>query len=123
MLRLGLFNFKNDDVLLLTGNTAEMVELGQRLHIGLSTGSGWVAIHTLAKVSVRHPVLLFAARGDMALPEKDTFVWRCPDADIQKLLAAGSAAAELYFDLTTTPPFLYVSFSGHYDDVWWSTYG
>lgn len=123
MLRLGLFNFRNDDVLLIAGEAAAIVELGVRLRAEFEAGKSRVAIHDLASVSSRHPALLFAVRGDFHPQGKNSFVWPCSETDIQSLVAVGDKATELYFDLSRTPPYLYVNFSGHYDDAWWTTYG
>lgn len=123
MLHLGLFNFRNDDVLLIAGDTAAIAALGNRLRAEFGSGKSCVPIHDLASVSTRHPALLFAVRGDIRPQEKDALVWRCSEADVQRLIAAGSQATELYFDLTRTPPYLYVNFSGHYNEEWWATYG
>jgi hypothetical protein len=122
-LHLGLFNFRNDDVLLLAGDRAAVLELGTHLRKEFDSGKSYVAIHDVAVVSAGHPASLFAVKGDFAPPENNAFIWHCSAADIENLLTAGSQASELHFELAKTPPYFYVSFSGHYNEVWWSTYG
>lgn len=123
MIRLGLFNFRNDDVVLIAGNQAAVVALGNRLQAEFRSGKSCVAIHDFASVSSRHPVSLFAVQGTFPPLERNSFVWPCSDSDIEKLVAAGSRATEFHFDLSKTPPYLYVNFSGHYNEAWWATYG
>lgn len=122
MIRLGLFNFRNDDVVLIAGDKAAMVAFGNRLQAEFRSGKSCVAIHDFAFVSSRHPISLFAVRGTFPALERNSFVWSCSDSDIEKLLAAGPQATELHFDLGKTPPYLYVNFSGHYNETWWATY-
>ena len=122
-LRLGLFHFRNDDVVLIAGDRSTIAALGQHLQAAFNAGETCVAIHALAVVSARHPASLFAVRGDVQPCAENAFAWRCRDADVQRLVTAGSAASELYFDLASTPPYLYVNFTGHYGDAWWATYG
>jgi hypothetical protein len=123
MLRLGLFNFRNDDVVLMAGDEAAVAALGKHLEAEFRSGNAYVPVHDFASVSLRHPVSLFAVKGTLPPPERNSFVWPCSDADIARLVAAGSQATELRFDLSRTPPYLYVNFSGHYDETWWATYG
>jgi hypothetical protein len=123
MLRLGLFNFRNDDVLLIAGDRDAVTALGNHLRAEFDSGKACVAVHDIASVSKRHPATLFAVRGDCQPPEKNSAVWPCSEADLQKLIAAGAGASELHFELARTPPYLYVSFSGHYGEAWWTTYG
>ena len=123
MLRLGLFNFRNDDVVLIAGDKATVAELGKRLQTEFRSGTSCVAIHDVASVSARHPVLLFAVQGRFRPPEKNSFVWTCSDSDVEKLTNAGTRATQLRFDLSRTPPYLCVDFSGHFDETWWTTYG
>jgi hypothetical protein len=123
MIRLGLFNFRNDDVVLIAGDKAAVVALGNHLQAEFRSGKSCVAIHDFASVSSRHPVSLFAVQGTFPPLERNSCVWPCSDSDIERLVAAGSQAAELHFDLSKTPPYLYVNFSGHYDETWWATYG
>jgi hypothetical protein len=122
-LRLGLFNFRNDDVLLLAGDSAAVVALGMHLSKEFDSGKSCVAIHNVAVVSTRHPASIFAVRGDFPSPEQNAYIWRCSTAHIEELLTAGSGASELHFELTRTPPYFYINFSGHYNETWWSTYG
>jgi hypothetical protein len=99
------------------------VKLGIRRRAEFASGNSCVAIHELVSVSSRHPALLFAVRGDFRPQEINSFVWPCSETDIKRLVVAGDKASELYFDLTRTPPYLYITFSGHYDEAWWTTYG
>ncbi len=122
-LRLGLFNFRNDDILLLAGDRAAVVELGTHLSKEFDSGKLYVAIHDVAVVSAGNPASLFAVKGSFAPPENNAFIWYCSAADIEKLLTAGSQSSELHFELARAPPYFYVNFSGHYNEVWWSTYG
>lgn len=122
-LRLGLFNFRNDDVLLLSGSAKGIADLGRKLQIAFQAGQTRIAIHDLALVSENNPARLFAINGSGDLQEKNSFVWKCTETDIHALLSAGTGASELYFDLSKTPPYFYVNFSGHYNDAWWQTYG
>jgi hypothetical protein len=123
MLRLGLFNFRNDEVVLIAGDKAEITALGSCLENEFRSGKAYVPIHKFALVSSRHPVRLFAVKGAFPPPEEGSFLWSCSDADIGRLVTAGSQATELRFDLSRTPPYLYVNFSGHYNETWWATYG
>jgi hypothetical protein len=123
MLRLGLFNFRNDDVLLIAGDVADVAALGHRLFAEFNSGKKCVAIHDLVSVSSRAPALLFAVQGDVQLEDENAFVWPCSETDIQQLVNADTGAGTLHFDLARTPPYLYMSFSGNYDEQWWASYG
>ena len=120
-LHLGMFNFRNDDVVLLAGDPGAIAALGTHLQQNFDAGRSCVAIHTLAQVSARFPVRLFAVRGATASMEPDALVWPCLDADILKLVDGDTS--HLYFDLASAPPFFLVTSSDHYDAAWWATYG
>lgn len=122
MLRMGLFNFRNDDVLLIAGDKASVAALGRHLRTEFESGKSCVAIHDVILISERHPAMLYAVQGDLEVHEKNAFIWSCSVNDIETLLAAGQGASELYFALSKTPPYFYVNFSGHYDEAWWSTF-
>lgn len=122
MLRLGRFNFRNDDVVLIAGDKAAVAALGHRLEAEFRSGKAYVPVHDFASVSPRHPVSLFAVRGTFPPPADDSLLWPCSDPDIARLVAAGSQGTELRFGLSRTSPYLYVNFSGHYDETWWATY-
>ena len=126
-MRLGHFQeFNGGDIVLLSGDSAEIGTLRASLSRDISRGSA-VAIHDLAKISDRYPARLFvcpktatvqATTGDL--------VWRITANDYSdldaKLEALESVAAgHQYFPLPGTPSELMVSV-GEYSDHWWQHY-
>jgi hypothetical protein len=123
MLRIGLFNFRNDDVLLIAGDKASVAALGSHLRAEFERGKSCVAVHDIALASKRHPAMLYAVQGHRGSHEKNALIWSCSEHDIERLLAAGQGPSELHFELSKTPPYFHVNFSGHYDEAWWRTFG
>ena len=123
-LRLGLFTFRNDDVVLLAGDPDAIAALGTHLQRQFEAGHAYVAMHALAQVSTRFPARLFAVRDALPSMEADALTWPCGEGDIHALgdMAAGTAPSQKYFALATTPPYFLVTCSGHYDAAWWATY-
>jgi hypothetical protein len=107
----------------LAGDKLAVSALGGHLHWEFYAGKSCVAIHDIALVLKRHPALLFAVTGAFRPSEQNAFIWHCSETDIHKLINAGSGVSEIHFELTRTPPYFYVNFSDHYDEVWWSSHG
>jgi hypothetical protein len=65
-LKLGLFQFKNDTVLLLVATPAAAVALAQQLESALENGPFKFALHEIAQVSTKHPAKLFVSSSPKA---------------------------------------------------------
>jgi hypothetical protein len=122
-LRLGLFYFRNDDVVLLSASPKELSLLADRIEQSIDKGQFVIPIHESAQVSAKNPAKLYASSTSSGDKEENAFWWKCSEATVEKLRVAASKSSEQYFDVSGSTPFLLVTCSSHYNDQWWQTYG
>lgn len=122
-IRLGLFYFRNDDVVLLSASPKKLSLLADRIEQSLDKGQFVIPIHESAQVSSKNPAKLYASSSPSGDKEENAFWWQCSETTIEKLRVAASKSSEQYFDVSGSTPFLLVTCSGHYNEQWWQTYG
>jgi hypothetical protein len=119
-MRLGLFTFKNDEVLLLAGDKSTFLKLASAIEGALKTRAT-LAIHETAEVSNKHPAKLFAvARPDRPLSANE-FYWPCSSVTVEQLRALGDSSSEVYLELSSSSLFM-VSCGESYGPEWWQRY-
>lgn len=123
MLRLGVFQFKNDIVLLLAASPADAIALAERLESALENGSFKLPIHEIAQVSKRHPAKLFVSPEPASKLGENEYWWQCNFVTVEKLKAIAQRAGEQYFELSRPCDLFSVSCLSYYNEQWWQTYG
>jgi len=119
-MRLGLFTFKNDEVLLLAGDKSTFLKLASAIEAALKT-QATLAIHETSEVSNKHPAKLFAVvRPDRPLSENE-FYWPCSSVTVEKLRSLGGSSSQAYLELST-PSLFMVSCGESYGPEWWQRY-
>jgi hypothetical protein len=122
-LRLGLFYFRNDDVVLLSATSDGLFLLANRIEQAIDKGQFTISIHEIAEVSAKNPAKLYASSAATGITEENEFWWRCNGVTVEKLRVAANKSSEQYFDVAGSAPFLLVTCSNHYDDLWWQANG
>lgn len=122
-MKLGLFQFKNDTVLLLAATPASAANLADRLETAIENGSFTIPIHELAEVSKKHSAKLFASSETTQKLGEREFCWKCNDVTVKKLRDIARRAGEQYFELSRPFDLFSVSCTNYYNDEWWQTYG
>ncbi len=96
-LRLGLFYFRNDDVVLLSASPKELYLLADRIEQSIDKGQFIIPIHESAQVSTKNPAKLYASSTSSGDKEENTFWWKCSEVTVEKLRVAASKSSEQYF--------------------------
>ncbi len=116
-LRLGLFTFRNEDVLLLAGERYALIALAQAIEEA-QENLATVAIHQRAQVSPKHPAKLYAVKAPAARLEQGEFYWPCSFRAADEVRSLANAGSEKYFGLSSPLPFL-VTAGPQYSVAWW----
>lgn len=122
-MKLGLFQFKNDTVLLLAATPASAANLADLVENAIENGSFIIPIHELADVSKRHPAKLFASSEAAQKLGESEFWWKCNDVTVKNLRDIARRAGEQYFELSRPFDLFSVSCTDYYNDQWWINYG
>jgi len=122
-LRLGLFYFRNDDVVLLSASSKDLSLLADRIEQSIERGQFVFPVHEIAKVAAQKPAKLYASSSSSGVKEENAFWWKCTDATVEKLRATATRSSEQYFDVTGSTPFLMITCSDYYNEQWWQRYG
>jgi hypothetical protein len=119
-LRLGLFTFKNDDVLLLAGDRPALLDLAKALETARKH-QAVAAVHEIAEVSQKYPAKLYAARKPDAPLTGNEFYWPVDNDALDKVRLLADSGSERYFELSNSM-LLLVSAIQTYNTAWWETY-
>lgn len=119
-MNLGLFNFKNDDVLLLSGSSRELNDLADKIETILDTPRLSLNIHHLCKVSTKHPAKLYASAIFNSSKTVNEFWWKCTLISVDLIRKAANKDKETSFDTNRVP--LLITTSRHYNSDWWEQF-
>ena len=122
-MNLGLFNFRNDDVLLLSASSKEMLSFAKDMQKFIDSNDSTFAVHERLNVSSKKAVKLFASSSCSGGGSRDEFWWKCTAKTVREIVKITEGEGEKYFDVQGLSSLLLVTCSSHYNDDWWSDYG